>query len=476
MDEELQWMPAWRLRDMMVTGTVSPVEVMRDLLERIDRLGPVLNPFITVAAEQALDSARRAEQAIVAGERLGPLHGVPVSVKDLFWTRGIRTTYGSKLFEDFVPEQDCIFVERLREAGAIIFAKNNTSEFGQCHRTLNLVAGECLTPWDAQLVRSSGGSSGGSAVSVAAGLGPISIGSDSGGSIRIPSSFNGVFGFMTSRGRIPVGPRSYYAPMQSIGPITLDVRDAATALSIIAGHDERDPWSASSHTPDYLAGFGDGVQGMRMAWSPDLGRIQPSQPEVVDVAYQAARVFGELGAKVDEPRLRLQNPVDPLEPTGPISFTEAFQPEGNHADYYQLNELVADARRDPVKSSKLTVYVREPEGRLDYAMSIPPRVRYQPIDDLDDVFSRYDLLLCPVVGRTAFVAGDSAITSWEYTEYSLIFNVAGYCGASMPGGLIGGLPVGLQIIAPPEREPLVLRAARAFEQARPWAQIRPPTR
>ena len=180
-----------------------------------------------------------AEQAIVSGRPLGPLHGVPVCIKDLFWTKGIRTTYGSKLFEDHVPESDAIFAERLRHAGAIIFAKNNTPEFGMNRRSLNLVARECLTPWDPSLERSSGGSSGGSAVSVAAGLGPVSIGSDSGGSIRIPSSFNGVFGFLASRGRIPVGPSTYKAPMQGLGPMTRDVRDAALAMSVIAGPDHR---------------------------------------------------------------------------------------------------------------------------------------------------------------------------------------------------------------------------------------------
>src|SRR5262249_53780743 len=160
--DELQWVPAWELRERMVARELSPVEVMEALLARVDRLGPVLNPFITVVADQALDGARRAEQAIMDGDPLGPLHGVPVSGKDVLWTKGIRTTMGSKLFEDFVPDRDATFAARLRSAGAIIFAKANTPEFSMYRRSLNLVSRECLTPWDPALERSSGGSSGGS--------------------------------------------------------------------------------------------------------------------------------------------------------------------------------------------------------------------------------------------------------------------------------------------------------------------------
>lgn len=477
MDTDVEWMPAWRLREEMGARRVSPVEVMEALLERVDRLGADLNPFITVVADQARAGARRAEQAIVSGDPLGPLHGVPVCIKDLFWTKGIRTTYGSKLFEDFVPESDAIFAERLRGAGAIIFAKNNTPEFGMNRRSLNLVARECLTPWDPSLERSSGGSSGGSAVSVAAGLGPVSIGSDSGGSIRIPSSFNGVFGFLASRGRIPVGPSTYKAPMQGLGPMTRDVRDAALVMSVIAGPDHRDWWCSATPAPDYLSGLDEGVEGVRVAWSPDLGRIEPARPDVVEVAHQAAKALAESGATYTEPELRLQNVHDPLEPEARLSVASAFHPASDEPGYYHFLDFLADVQKDPEKWAKVAVYVRDRSERptqLEYAMSIRPRVRYRPVDDLDDLFSRYDLLACPVIGRTAFVAGELGLTPWEYTDYTMIVNVAGYSGASVPAGFVDGLPVGLQLIAPPDREPLLLRAARALERVRPWADQRPP--
>ncbi len=477
MDGELHWMPAWQLRGHIAARDVSPVEVMEALLRRVERLGPVLSPFITVAADRALDAAREAERAIMRGDTLGPLHGVPVYIKDVFWTEGIRTTYGSKLFEDFVPMRDATFAARLRAAGAIIFAKNNTPEFSMNRRSLNLVVRECLTPWDPELERSSGGSSGGSAVSVAAGLGPLSIGSDDGGSIRIPSSFNGVFGLLPSRGRVPVGQCTYHAPIQGVGPITRDVRDAAICMSVIAGTDPSDFLSAATPAPDYVTGLDDGVGGARIAWSADFGRVEPKRADVVEVAHDMARTFAELGAAYDESDLRLQNVHDPLEPEPRLSLSEAYRPSFDEPAYYHFLDFLADLQKDPEKWGKLTVYVRDRDERptqLEYAMSIPPRVRYRPADDLDDVFARYDLLACPVIARPAFVAGESGVTPWEYTEYTMIVNAAGYTAASVPAGFVDGLPVGLQLIAPPDREPLVLRAARALERARPWAQHHPP--
>jgi Asp-tRNA(Asn)/Glu-tRNA(Gln) amidotransferase A subunit family amidase len=475
--DDLQWMPAWELREHMANRRLSPVEVMESLLARVDRLGPVLNPFITVVADQALRGARRAEQAIMAADPLGPLHGIPVCIKDVHWTKGIRTTYGSKLFEDFVPDRDATFASRLRGAGAIIFAKNNTPEFAMNRRSLNLVSRECLTPWDAALERSSGGSSGGSGVSVAAGLGPISIGTDGGGSIRIPSSFNGVFGLLPSRGRVPVGPCSYHLPMSGVGPMTRDVRDAAIVMSVIAGPEPGDFLARTDPAPDYLSELDDGVDGVRVAWSPDFGTIQPRHPEVVEVAHQAAKVLATLGALYDEPGLRLQNLHDPFEPPGRLSSGASYRPRLEDPRYHHFVDFLADLQTDQEKWSKLSIYVRdrsEHPTQLDYAMAIPPRVRYKPIDDLEDVFARYDLIASPVIARPAFVAGEPGITPYEYVEYTFIANVAGCAAASVPAGFVDGLPIGLQLLAPPEREPLVLRAARAFELARPWAHIHPP--
>ena len=222
------------------------------------------------------------------GDPLGPLHGVPVCIKDLFWTKGIRTTYGSKLFEDFVPESDAIFAERLRGAGAIIFAKNNTPEFGMNRRSLNLVARECLTPWDPSLERSRGIER---RVSRERGRRPWSridrfrlrwVDPDS---VVLQRRLR----LLGKPGSDPGGPSTYKAPMQGLGPMTRDVRDAALVMSVIAGPDHRDWWCSATPAPDYLSSLDEGVEGVRVAWSPDLGRIEPARPDVVEVAHQAPR-------------------------------------------------------------------------------------------------------------------------------------------------------------------------------------------
>ncbi|WP_336882463.1 amidase [Rhodococcus globerulus] len=465
-----EWMPAWQLRRMMADRALSPVELMHTTLERTDRLGPILNPFLTVARDRALLEAAEAEAAIRRGDELGPLHGIPVSIKDVFWTRGLRTTYGSALFADFVPSEDATFVRRLREAGAIIFAKTNTSEFSQFRRTLNLVSNECVTPWDDGLERSSAGSSGGSAVAVAAGLGPVSIGSDGGGSIRIPSSVNGVFGFATSRGRVPVGPATYHSPMTQLGPITRDVLDAADTLAVI-----------TAGALDYRSTIDEGVRGLRIAWTPDLGYISPLEPDVLDVAHEAAMTFSELGAILDEPDLRLPNVYDPFERGRGLSITRRGGTESEKLPGVPTyEEFISKISADPMKFAQLTAYVQslrtglQQPSILEYANSLSPAVRRRIPEDLDTVFEHFDLIACPVAGFPAFTANDSRLNWTNYTSYTLLVNVAGFAGCSIPAGYVNGLPVGLQLFAPPEREPLLLRAARALERARPWSDVRPP--
>jgi Asp-tRNA(Asn)/Glu-tRNA(Gln) amidotransferase A subunit family amidase len=204
--------------------------------------------------------------------------------------------------------------------------------------------------------------------------------------------------------------------------------------------------------------------------------------DVVDVAYEAAKTFAELGARLDEPNLRLQDVHDPLELEPRLSVAQAYYPSYDVPTYYHYQQFLADLRQDPQQWAKLTIYVRdrfdgsgsERPTQLEYAMSIPPRVRNRPIDHLEDVFARYDLLACPAIARPAFVAGEPGVTTWNYTEYTLIVNVAGYAAAAVPAGFVDGLPVGLQLIAPRDREPLLLRAARALEQSRPWTEHHPP--
>lgn len=472
-DEELAWTPAWRLRELFAGRKLSPLEFARFLLARVERHAD-LGAFITVFPELLLEQAAAATERYGRGEAAAPLLGLPVSVKDTVFTKGQRTTLGSRLFQDHVPEVDSVASERVKQAGAIIFAKSNTPEFAMNRRTLNLVTREAVNPWD--LRRTAGGSSGGAGAATAAGLGPLAVGTDGGGSIRIPAAFNGVFGLLPSRGRAPDGAGYFLTPTSGTGPMTRDVRDAAMLLQAMACVDERDPQTMRTPPADYLAELEGGVRGVRIAWSGDLGRVEPDEPEIVPLCHEAARVFRSLGADCSEPSIRLEDPHDPLELDTEYSRPQVEQRFRALMPDYQ-NPFAWAAKLPREDYEKLSIYFRDRSDRpneLDYALSIRPEVRYREKTRLGELFSRIDLLLTPSIARRAFVCGPENVTPWQYTAYTHLVSVAGYCAASVPAGFYKGMPIGLQIIGRPGEEQLVLRAARAFERERPWAQHRPP--
>lgn len=473
-DTELAWTPAWRLREMFEQRELSPLEFAKILLARIERLED-LSAFISVFPEHLLSAAKAATEDYARGRTELPLlHGLPVSLKDSIVTKGLRTTYGSLLFKDNVPEVDSVASERLKQSGAIIFGKTNLPEFELNRRSINLLVNECLNAWDK--TRTSGGSSGGAGVAVSAGLGPLALGTDGGGSIRIPSAFSGIFGLQPSRGRVPDIQGEFGLFTSVVGPMTRDVRDAAMLMQAIACCDERDPRTRRDAPPDYLAELDKGIAGLRVAWSPDLGRVEPDEPAVVEMCHEAAQAFRKLGVRYSEPSFRFEDPHDELE---------------IDADYAKwkmaaLSNKIMPGMLDPIswamsrpreEYAKVSIYIRDRSDRptmLDYALSIKPEVRRRKRTHIDDFFKEHDLLLCPVIARTAFECGVSNVTPFQYTAYTFITNVAGYCGASVPIGFYEGMPVGLQIIGRPGEEHVVLRAARAFERERPWAQWRPP--
>ena len=250
-NEDLAFAPAWQLRDMIASKEVSPVELVDLYLQRIERMNPQLNSYLTVVDDLARSEAVKAEEAISRGETLGPLHGMPIAIKDLEQTRGIRTTMGSLIHKDFVPDEDSIEVERLRAAGVIILGKTNTPEFGLLGESKNRLGDHCRNPWDTRCT--TGGSSGGSAAAIASGLAPLSTGSDSAGSITNPAGFCGVYGIKPTLGRIPCWPLGAPYLFTHYGPLTWTVKDAALMLQVTAGHDRRDPMAIREAPPDYLA-------------------------------------------------------------------------------------------------------------------------------------------------------------------------------------------------------------------------------
>ena len=392
MTKDLAFAPASEVRRLLDSQEVSSVELTEMFLGRIDSLNPRLNAYLTVTPGEALAAASRADEASARGESLGPLHGVPVSVKDLEPTAGIRTTMGSLAFRDYVPEQDSLVVERVKAAGAVILGKTNTPEFGFSGTTENRLGDAARNPWDPE--RTPGGSSGGAGAAVAAGLCTMATGSDGGGSIRIPSSFTGIYGIKPGQGRVPraggVGRPGYNTFSQS-GPMTRTVGDSALLLQVLAGPDARDPGCMRAGPPDFSEGLEDGVRGLRIAWSPDLG-YAPVDGEVAAATAAAARVFEELGCSVDEPGVTVEDPFP--------AFWDLFAIGG----FTGYGHLLEDHGQD------LTDYVLEAIERGatrsvgDYSLAL---LRVQQLQaQMEDLFQAYDLLLTPTMAVPAFPVGE----------------------------------------------------------------------
>ena len=470
-DEDLAFAPATELRELIADGRVSPVEITELYLSRIERLDPQLNSYLTVTAERAMGAARKAEQAVARADELGPLHGIPISIKDLHMTAGVRSTGGSLAYKDRVPDADSAVVERVLAAGAVVLGKTNTPEFGLLGTTENRLGEPCRNPWDT--ARTSGGSSGGAGASLVAGLCSLATGGDGGGSIRIPASFNGVYGIKPTQGRVSSysglsAPPAFNLFTQE-GPMSRTVRDSALLLQVMAGYDPRDPGSLREPVPDFQAAAGRGVEGLRIAWSRDYG-YTPVEPQVAAIAERAARVFVELGCTVEEADLRLDAPFDTFIP---IFATRAYLNQGHLLDD-PSDPLTWYARSTIEAGAKVT-------GR-DYARALGRRdVMVQQFADL---FEEYDLLLSPTMAVTAFPVGEypERIDGQEpypnpgsaFLPFTHPINTVGHPAASVPCGFdTDGMPVGLHLVGRRGDEETVIAASAAFEQARPWAHHRP---
>ncbi len=464
---ELCFMPATAMASAIRARKLSPVEVVDAVLARIDRLNPRLGAYCTITHAAARAAAREAAAAVMRGDALGILHGVPVSVKDLIPTRGVRTTWGSRLFEHFIPDEDAPVVERLKQAGAIVLGKTNTPEFGYKGTTDNLVFGLSRNPWS--LAHTPGGSSGGGAAAVAAGLGPLAVGTDGGGSIRIPCSCCGIFGLKPTLGRVAAAPT--YGGLDTLshtGPMTRTVRDAALMLNAIAGPDPRDLGSLPADGTDYLALLDRDIAGLRVAWTPDWG-YAAVDPEVRRITEAAAKRFADAGCTVEEDAPGFSDPADPFLVVYSASYAARF------AD--KLPE--ARDRLDPALVTLIEHGMRWTAAEFVTAANCRRTLH----DVFRGFFARYDLLLTPTlaapplpVGVDAYeeIAGRKvARTGWYAFTYPL--NLTGYPAATVPcGWTAGGLPVGLQIVGPRFADAVVLRAAAAFEALAPWAGKRPP--
>ena len=468
MSSELAFMSAVELAQSIRDKKVSSLEATENFFQRIDQLDSQLHSYLTLCQDQALADARAADAAVRQGVELGPLHGVPISIKDLETTKGVVTTMGSAVFKDRVPDMDSIVVERVKAAGAIILGKTNTPEFGQSGTTENKLGEPCRNPWNTE--RTPGGSSGGAAAALAAGLCTLSMGTDGGGSVRIPASFTGLFGIKPTQGRVPrfggYGRPSANHFSQS-GPITRTVADSALLLQVIAGPDTRDITSIREPAPDFSANLGAGVNGMRLAWSSDLG-YAAVDAEVVDITKQAAMKFIGLGANMDDAKLKLEDPFE--------TFWNVF----STAAYTSYGHLLEEHRDDLSDIGLMSIEHGQQTTGADMSRAI-----YE-VDRLgrrmEEFFDNFDLLLTPTMAVPAFpidqrpgvIGGKTVDPFWGFLPFTYPINISGQTAASIPCGYSSdGMPIGLHIIGPKGSEAKVLQACAAFEAANPWAGDRP---
>ena len=465
-DARLAWLPATELAALIKRKKVSPVEVVDGVLDRIRTINPRLNAFVTLTEESARREAKVAERALMKrGARLGPLHGVPFSVKDLVITRGVRTTFGTPLYRDNVPTEDAPIVERMKAAGGIMLGKTNTPTFGWIGATHNLVFGITRNPWN--LERTPGGSSGGASAAAAAGLGPLHIGTDGGGSIRIPASCAGVFGHKPSYGRIPTYPVSGAWSLSHIGPLTRTVADAALMLTVCAGPDERDQYSLPGPRVDYVKALRGSLKGLRVAYTDDLGFADAVDGEVRASCAKGARAFRELGCRVEEIQPGWPSPREAWGEIfcGGIATRMAPYVDRRSDIEPGLYRIIETSLKNPP-----TKYVQAWFDRLAWWQH--PRA----------LFETYDLLLTPTIACPPFPVGldnpteiaGKPVEAYAWIPFTYPFNMTGQPASSVPCGFTkDGLPIGLQIVGRRFDDATVLRASAAFELARPWAQHRP---
>jgi len=462
---ELPFLSAGDLSRLIQSKEVSPVEATEAYLDRIGSLDHRFNSYLTVMREQALADAQQAEEDIASGQHKGPMHGVPVAVKDQFWSKGVRSTGGSRILADFVPDEDATVIANLRKAGAVVLGKTNMTEFaitGFSHRYATP-----RNPWNTDSY--TGGSSSGSGAATAAYLCATSLGEDTGGSIRFPATWCGLVGLRPSWGLVSrYGVMRGVWSMDTVGPISRTVEDAAITLGAIAGHDPKDRYSSTAPVPDYRQALGGDLNGLKIGVITEFMESDLVEPKVRQTVSDSFAALGELGATVEEVSVPLS-----MDAGVATAVLLAVEPALAQQDWIkdQLQDYGHDVRILLLTGSLL------PAQAYYKAQKLRTMLRQQVLDFLE----KYDVLVLPTSGKGAQpLEQDPPVTSKETASrlaflFTRIFNLASCPAMSVPCGFDDrGMPVGLQIGARPGAEETIFKVAHAYEQATGWHTMRPP--
>jgi aspartyl-tRNA(Asn)/glutamyl-tRNA(Gln) amidotransferase subunit A len=465
--EEICYLSAGELSPLIQKREISPVEIVKAHLDRIESLEPILNSFITLLADQAMEAARQAEKEIQAGRYRGPLHGIPLGLKDLFYTKGIRTTSGSKIFDTFIPNVDGTVVTKLKEAGTILLGKLNMHPFAYGPTGENQEYGHMHNPWNPELI--TGGSSGGSGSAAASGQCTLTMGSDTGGSVRIPAALCGLVGLKPTYGRVSrYGLTPLAWSQDHVGPMARSVKDCALAMNAIAGYDPNDPTSMDAPVPDYSKALTGEIRGLRIGVPKEYFEI-PIDSRVKEQFWKAMGRLGELGAVISE-----------------VSWP-MFHDSMAIASTIQMSEATA-YHSDLIKAHGPRIYppvrLRLEAGffisAIDYIQA--QRARALFYHQSLRLFEKVDLLAGPTVPVTAFKIGLDKVKVGQanvgaislLTQYTRPFNLNGFPAITLPCGFSDdGLPIGLQLAGRPFEEEMVLRLAHAYEASTDWHLRRP---
>ncbi|MFX1311512.1 MAG: amidase [Promethearchaeota archaeon] len=480
--EDICFIPAWEMKEKIINQELTSEELTEKIIERIEKINPIINAYCTFSFDLARDSAKKADKAVKKGEKLGLLHGIPTSIKDNLDVKGIRTTYGCKAFENNISKEDDIVVKRLKEAGVVILGKTNMPAFGYKGVTDNLIFGATKNPWN--LERTSGGSTGGGAAATASGLSPLTQGSDGGGSIRIPSSFCGVYGIKPTFGRVPQITMKIEGNVGTFiqkGPIVRYVKDAALMLDVLVGADNIDRYSIPKPNFSFYDKLEEKPKKLKIGYAIDLGNLEMIHSEVEKTVLDAVKKFEDFNWSVEKSNINLLSTGKTLKGSVSIqNYGLTWYTIWAYGISYSLKPII-DKLGDDLDQGlvQLARYGFQLTPEAIYNAEIQREIIY---DNVCRHFREFDILITPTMACPAFEINISAptkidgktVSSGAYSPYTHPFNMSGHPAASIPCGWSAeGLPIGMQIIGKRFDEVTVLQVSKAFEEIAPWQDKKP---